>query len=142
MVRESPLGQPLALQLYRDGEPMTIRLTLLPRPKSGRDASELEDPTFGLTVRELTTDVRIALNLSDELEGVLVRRVTSGGPAALAGVRPGFVILTVGGRPVGSLTDYAQAVAFEQESRTPEVTLFCRVGANTAFFRLEPRWDE
>jgi serine protease Do len=141
VVRESPLGEPLPLQLYRDGEPMEMRLTLLPRPKSGRDANELEDTTFGLTVRELTTDVRIALNLSDEIDGVIVRRVTSGSPAALAGLRPGFVIMTIGGRPVGSLTEYAEAVAAEEEAGNPEVTLFCRVGANTAFFRLQPRWE-
>ena len=36
------------------------------RPTSARDAVEYEDKRFGLTVREITTDIRIALNLSED----------------------------------------------------------------------------
>lgn len=141
LVRESPLDQPLPVDLLRDGEPMRIRLTLLPRPKSGRQALEYDDEVFGITARELTTDVRILMNLTDDVEGVLVRRVESGSPAALAGIRPGFVILSVAGRNIASLDDYAQAVATAEQARSEEVTFFCRIGANTAFFRLQPRWN-
>ncbi len=141
LVRESPLDRPLPVNLLRDGDPAEIRLTLLPRPKSGRQAIEHEDETFGLTVRELTTDVRILMNLTEDVAGVLVRRVESGSPAALAGIRPGFVILTVGGRNVASVSDYIEAVEAEEQSRSDEVTFFCRIGANTAFFRLQPRWN-
>jgi serine protease Do len=140
LVRESPLNEPLPLTLIRGGETMDIRLTLLPRPKSGREAQEIEDETFGLTIRELTTDVRIALSLPEEVEGVIVRRVRSGSPAALGGLRPGFVILSVGGRPVGSLAAFTAAVEAEKQTRNSEVSFFCRVGANTAFFRIQPRW--
>lgn len=141
LVRESPLDQPLPLQLLRDGQPMDLRLTLVPRPKSGRDAIEYEDEQLGVTVRELTTDVRIFMNLSDDVQGVLVRRVNSGSPAALAGIRPGFLILMVGGRNVTNVEDYAQVINTAEQARATEVTFFCRIGANTAFFRLQPRWN-
>lgn len=140
LVRESPLNEPLPITLIRDGQPMEIRLTLLPRPKSGREAQETEDTVFGLTVRELTTDVRIALNLTEEIGGVIVRRVRSGSPAAIGGLRPGFVILAIGGRPTTSLETFTAAVEAEKKAQNSEVTFFCRVGANTAFFRVQPRW--
>lgn len=140
LVRESPLGEPLPLTLVRDGQPMDLRLTLLPRPKSGREAQEVEDSTFGLTVRELTTDVRIALNLTEEVQGVIVRRVRSGSVAAVGGLRPGFVILALGGRPTPNLQAFTKAVEDEKKAKNSEVVAFCRIGGNTAFFRLQPRW--
>jgi serine protease Do len=140
LVRETPLGQPVPVRLLREGESVDLRLTLLPRPKSGRDAESYDDDTLGITVRELTTDVRIVMNLPDDVQGLLVRRVKSGSPAALAGIRPGFVILGIGRRPIGDVEDYQHAIEAEAAVRSPEVTVFCRIGANTAFFRLQPRW--
>lgn len=140
IVRESPLNEPLPLTLLRGGETLDLRLTLLPRPKSGREAQEIEDTVFGLTVRELTTDVRIALNLSEDVQGVIVRRVRSGSAAAIGGIRPGFVVLALGGRPSPNLQAFTNAIEAEKKARNSEVTFFCRIGGNTAFFRLQPRW--
>jgi len=140
LVRESALGQPLPLTLVRDGQVIDLRLTLLPRPKSGREAQETEDMVFGVTVRELTTDVRIALNLSEDVQGVIVRRVRSGSAAAIGGIRPGFVVLALGGRPTPNLQAFTAAVEGEKLAKNSEVTFFCRIGGNTAFFRLQPRW--
>lgn len=142
LVRESVLGEPLNVEFLREGEPMEIRLTLLPRPKSGRDALELEDPIFGLTVREITTDARIVMNLAEDVEGVIVRRVKSGSPAAIAGIRPTYIVMTVAGRPIRTVQDYAEAIEEEAKLRASEIRMFCRVGANTAFFRIQPRWDD
>lgn len=140
LVRESPLDHPLDIHLMRDGEPVDMRLTLRPRPKTRQEAREFEETAFGLTIRELTTDVRIALNLPEEVGGVIVRRVKSGSPASLAGIRPGYVILAVSGRPIRDIEGYQRAVEAEAAAQSSEVTLFCRVGANTAFFRIQPRW--
>lgn len=142
MVRESPLDEPLSIQLLREGDPMEIRLTLLPRPTSGRDARELEDPVLGLTIREITTDARIVMNLSEDVQGVIVRRVKSGSPAALARIRPGYVVMSIGGQAVGNIDEYMAAVEEVAKAKPSEIRVFCRVGANTAFFRIQPRWEE
>lgn len=141
MVRESAIGESVAMDVLRDGEPMFIELTLGERPTAARDAEQFEDEVLGLTVRELTTDSRLALNLSEEIEGVLVRGVRSGGPAALGGIRPNFLIMGIGRQPIRNLNEYRQLIGLMQEARPEEVTLFCRVGANTAFFRVRPRWE-
>ncbi len=142
MVRESPLEEPLSVKFIRDGEPMEIKLTLLPRPKSGRDADEIEDDVFGLTLRELTTDARIMMNLSEDVDGLIVRRVKSGSPAALAGLRPGFLVMAVGDRTIRTLEDYTDAIEVESRVKPREIRVCCRVGASTAFFRVQPRWAE
>ena len=142
MVRESPIEEELSVTLYRNGVLQTIRLTLMSRPKTARDAEEFEDTTFGLTVRELTRDVRIVLNLSDDIEGVIVRRVKSGSSASLAGIRPSYILLRFGDHPVRNLEEFELAVTAVTEETPDEVTVFCRVGATTAFFRLQPRWND
>lgn len=141
MVRESPLEEPLSVEFIRDGETTEIKLTLLPRPKSGRDALQIEDDVFGLTLRELTTDARIVMNLSEDVEGLIIRRVKSGSPAALAGLRPGFLVMAVGGRPIRNIEEYTAAIDAQSEVKPREIRVFCRVGSSTAFFRIQPRWE-
>jgi serine protease Do len=141
LVRETGVGQDVEVDFYRDGEPMTIGLTLAGRPKSASDAGEFESETFGITVRELTQDVRILLNLSEDTRGVIVRRVKPGSWAFLGGMRPGVIIMGLGGHPVTTIEEFRAAVAKVEEEKPQEVSVFCRVGSRTRFFRLEPRWD-
>ena len=141
LVRETDIGREIPVKILRDGESLVIRVVLTERPVSAKDAEEFVDDTFGLTVRELTTDVRILLNLSDDTQGVIVRRIKSGSWAHLAGMRPGVIILRFGEYPVSSIEDFESAVNKVKEEKPAEVPVFCRVGARTGFFRLQPRWE-
>ncbi|MBX7256183.1 MAG: PDZ domain-containing protein [Candidatus Hydrogenedentes bacterium] len=141
LVRDTGVGKPVPVKLIRDGQPLEISLTLTPRPKSAKDAGEFEDKTFGLTVREITTDVRILLNLSEDVQGVIVRRVKSGSWAELAGIIPGTIILNFGDYPVTNLKEFQDAVAKVSEAKPNEFSAFCRVGARTGFYRIRPRWN-
>jgi len=142
MVRESPIGTALPVTVIRDGETLAMKLTLSTRPKTARDAREYEDRILGLTVRDITTDVRIAMNLSSEVQGVIVHRVRSGSPANQARMGPRIIILRVGDQPVSNVEEFEQAVEGLRESQAEEVSLFCRIGAKTGFFRLRPRWAD
>ena len=142
MVRESPIGQTMTVSLLRGGKSVDVTLTLTLRPKSAADAEEFEDAVTGLTVRELTHDVRLRLNLPQDVSGVLVFSVKSGSPANQASLRRGFLIVSVGETPVANLDDFRKAMTAVSEAKPAEVTLLCRVGANTAFFRLQPRWTQ
>jgi S1-C subfamily serine protease len=142
MIRESPLDTPLPFTMIRDGETTEATITLTVRPKSRRDANEYEDERLGLTVREVTLDVRITLNLAEDVEGVIVRRVQSGSAANQAQLRPGMVILRVGGEAIANLEEFEAISHRLAEEKPAEITLFCRVGATTAFFRMQPRWDD
>ncbi|MBP8129653.1 MAG: PDZ domain-containing protein [Candidatus Hydrogenedentes bacterium] len=142
LVREAGAGRELPVKVLRDGQPLELKTVLGTRPRSAQEAGEYEDPHFGLTVRELTTDVRIALNLPENVEGVIVRRVKSGSIAQLAKMRPGVVILRFGGHLITNLADFQAAVEKAAAEKPPEVVVFGRLGPATGFFRLEPRWEE
>ncbi len=141
LVRDTPIGTAVPVRVLRDGQPLELQVTLAEKPKAARDAGEFEDKTFGLTVRELTTDVRLVLNLSEDVKGVIVRRVKSGSFADLAQIRPGVIILNFGGSPVTNLDEFKEAVAKAAETKPGEIAVFSRIGPRTGFFRLQPRWD-
>lgn len=140
MIRDSEPNSVLNLQMLRDGKEQEIAVTLGLRPRSARDAEEFTDETFGLVVREITRDVRILLNISEDVTGVIVRRVISGSPAHLAKIRPGVIVMGFGEHVVTNLDDYEQAVEKEKERKPSEISVFARVGTATGFFRLQPRW--
>jgi serine protease Do len=141
LVRDAGAGSDVKVKLLRAGQPMTVDLKLGIRPRSSKDANEYEDPIFGLTVREITTDLRIALNLAADVQGVIVRRVKSGSVAQVGKMRPGVIIMSFGDHPVTSLDDFKAAVEKVAKEKPAEVSVFARVGPATGFFRLEPRWN-
>ena len=140
LVRQAGAGNEVEITLLRAGQPEHLRVLVGQRPRTSRNADEYEDPILGLTVREITTDMRIAMNLPEQLEGVLVRRVRSGSPAQEAGIRAMLVVLRVGDHSVGSLEEYRAAVTQLMEAQPKEISLFGQAGATTGFFRLIPRW--
>jgi serine protease Do len=141
LVRESPLEQDILLRIYRNGEVENITLVLTERPKSARDATEHDDEVFGLTVRELTTDVRILLNLPDNLQGVLIRKVESGGAASLAGIPANALVIALNNVPVANIEEYIAAVEQLSEQKPAEIAVLVRAGSRTGFFRMQPRWN-
>lgn len=142
MVRETPLEQDIPLKVYRDGNVIDVTLVLTERPKSARDAAEYEDKVFGMTVRELTTDVRILLNLPDDVHGVLIRKVESGSAANLAGIPPNALVVALNNIPVANIDDYRAAVATLSKQKPADVAVLVRAGTRTGFFRMQPRWNE
>jgi S1-C subfamily serine protease len=65
---------------------------------------------IGVEPRDLPADLAASLGL-EKVTGVLITGVLQGGPAALAGVRPGDVVTDVGPRSVRTTADLLKAVA-------------------------------
>jgi len=140
LVRDTGAGQPAEVNILRDGKAETLTVQLGVRPPTEQDAAEHEDKLLGITIRELTTDLRIRLNLSEDVKGVIVRRVESGSAAQVGKMMPGAIIMAFGDTPITSIEDYKKAVEALTAQRPSEITVFGRVGPATGFFRLQPRW--
>lgn len=140
LVRETEPHKVVEIEYLRDGTADTTLATLGVRPRTVHDAEEYTAEAIGLVVREITRDLRILLNLDEEVSGVIVRRVISGSPAHLARMQPGVIIMSFGDYPVSNLEDFARALRHVEEEQPAEISVFARVGPATGFFRLRPRW--
>ena len=140
LVRDTGTGKTVAMDLLRDGKPLAVEVTLATLPRSAQEADEYEDAVLGLSVREITRDVRIALNIGEDVRGVIVRKVKSGGVAQIGKMRPGVIIMALGDHPVTGIADFQQAMEKLRAAKPAELAVFARVGPQTGFFRLKPKW--
>lgn len=140
LIREVGAGNDVTFKVLRGGESIELTAKLVERPRSASEAREHEDEIFGLTVRELTTDMRIRLNVAADVSGVLVWRVRSGSWANIAGIRPGTLILNVGDYETPNIESFKEAVTKTAEAKPAEVPVFCLVNQTTSFYRMQPRW--
>lgn len=99
------------LTIVRDGQrrDVTVRIGKLSEEKVAAKGSAQSAATLGLTVQTLTPELAQQFNAKPG-EGVVVTDVASGSIAALAGVRPGAVILEVDRRAVNSAAEFKQAL--------------------------------
>lgn len=141
MVKEQTPGAEVEIELLRDGEMLELTTTLGRRPRAAQDADEYMDEQLGMSVREITRDLRILLNLGEEVQGVIVRRVVSGSPAQAARIQPGLIIMSMNSFTITNLEDYQEATSFFERDKTDEITLFIRAGTQTGFLRLRTRWQ-
>jgi serine protease DegQ len=65
---------------------------------------------IGVEQRDLTPDIAQTLNLPVK-QGVLITGVLQSGPASAGGLKPGDVVVSVGGKPVSSSSQLLNAVA-------------------------------
>jgi serine protease Do len=109
MVQQRQPGDTVALKVLRDGKPMKISVTLQEFNKSGAEeesaSSQTEKPKWGLSLSDLTPDLRQQLNAGDDVHGAVIQQVMPGSPADNAGLRRGQIITEINRHPVYSAAD-------------------------------------
>jgi serine protease Do len=113
--------------------PGTQRMAALGGPS--RNASGVEElPGTGLTVTDLTPELRERFGIDKELTGVLITEVEDNSAVAEQGLRPGDVIESVSMEPVATAREVAEKVqALREADRTAAMIMVSRQGAKTFF---------
>lgn len=99
-------GQKISLTYLRGGAATTVELTLEASPPDAQSAPKKKIEALGLTVRDLTYEVRDFYQLPADATGVVVAKVEPGAPAAVAKLVPHAVLRELGGRPVKDAADF------------------------------------
>ena len=108
-------GDAVKLDVWRQGAPTTLTATLVNADaKADKVASKKDTPAqgkLGLALRPLQPDEKQQSGIDS---GLLIQQAT--GPAALAGVQPGDVLLSINGTPVKSIEQVRTAVGKSEKS--------------------------
>ena len=107
-----PLGDHARLVVWRRGRERILAVPLEPAERRPRNVTTLQGrhPLDGLTVGELTPGLAEELELADLDRGVVVLGSEAGRFAQRLGLRRGDVLVSVNGRPVGSVAELQEVV--------------------------------
>ena len=166
MVRETPPGRTVRIEVNRGGETVSLEAAIEARKESflgrgGRafhlpDLSGIEIPPIDLSHLHGDGDTRIIIRRGPRLgveiedltpqladyfgvrsgEGILIKEVREGTPAEKAGLKAGDVIVKVEGRAVADAGDLREALDEQEES--VEVTIVRDRSERTIQVKLEP----
>lgn len=125
MAAETPVGTKVPVTVWRDGKPLDLSLTLseMPEPVSssvlpnGVDSAgtvEAKDlGLLGVSVAELTPEIRQKYRLAKNAVGLAVIKVVAGSDAALKGLKPGDLLVELDKK---KLADFQAAAYWENEA--------------------------
>jgi serine protease Do len=113
-VSEMSPGTSITIGILRDGKPMTLHATVgqyhAPgQEASGNESGQAQHARLGISVQDLTPDLRHQFNVPDDIHGVVVQSVQSGGPADQY-LTPGNVIVQVNRHPITSAQNFVDQI--------------------------------
>lgn len=125
-------GSTANLKVYRKGKNQNITVAL-------GSAAEGTSPAvitqkLGIEVENLTSDYAKQLGYSSTDEGVVITKVKPGSPAALAGIRPGFLIQAINHKKVANTKDYEAAL--NEGAQNKRILILARQGKMTRFYSI------
>jgi serine protease Do len=88
--------------------------------QSLRKHGRVDHAEIGVAAQSITSAMARGLGLAHD-RGVVVADIVPGGPADSAGMRPGDIILTVGGHPMPSLHDFTASLYLHRPEQVMEV---------------------
>ncbi|GHF30712.1 serine protease [Kordiimonas sediminis] len=148
VVALTKIGKPVDVVLIRDGERMTIPVTTgemseeLNRDEAIREGRERRSQTGerdmveGMELMSMNSDVRRRFNIADDVEGVVVVRVSRSSAAGRAGIRSGTVIMRVNSTQVTDASDVVSALDEAREAGRENALLLVHYRGNTVHLPL------
>ncbi|HEY7305449.1 MAG TPA: Do family serine endopeptidase [Bryobacteraceae bacterium] len=143
-------GSTVSLEVVRNGQPTTIKVTLGTRPggvdwnkRGGNNDNEPDNDNGsdanasarGISVEELTPDLAQQIGVPPGTHGVVVDSVDATSPAA-DGVARGMVITAVDRKPVNSVSDFKRLMS-QAEGKSVLLTITSQNG--TGFTVVQPK---
>jgi len=135
-------GTEVSVVYLRDGKPHTTKAKLALRPtKFGTDrgnadenAGNDEGVLNGVSVGDITPDVREEMEIPARIKGAIVQSVDQNSPSALQGLHEGDVIIELDRRPVHNAEE---AVKLSEEIKGPKVMVLIWRAGSTRFIVID-----
>jgi len=141
IVESLAVGETAKLGLLRAGKPVAVAVKLEATPKSASRANTARQEALEFSVREIMPMDRMESRRFKDIKGLLVSDVTQGGWAAMAGLSPDDVVLSINGTATPDIPAFEEAMAHVMKARPRTVTLFVQRDYRTHFVFIEPDWS-
>ncbi len=126
-------GSIIKLKVNRKGQILTLPVTL----GTSNDTLNVNGSIvqkLGMEIDNLTPDVAKQLGYTQKEEGVVITKIKPGSTAALAGLRPGFLIQAVNHKKVTNIEEFNEAISQTENKR---ILLLIRQGNATRFYSIK-----
>ncbi|MDP6542574.1 MAG: PDZ domain-containing protein [Phycisphaerae bacterium] len=110
-------GKKFTGTFFADGKQVKKKFTVVPSPTHYHTAAKFKSKKVGLTVREMTYEVRRYFLKTAKDPGVIVSAVEPGSKAGVGGVRPFEIITHVNDQPVSGVKEFEKAIKGKTELR-------------------------
>ena len=109
-------GSVATLDILRDGQPMTLKVTLGERPSDlgarvGSGGGIQQGALKGINVENITPSVRDRAGIPANVTGVVISQIDPNSPAAQYGLQEGDVIESINRQPVRNVGDFNKLAA-------------------------------
>ena len=142
-VGETEVGKSVRVVVFRDGGTQTLMVTLGRReeaegavPAAAPSNEPIESDVLGLTVSELTDELREQLSLGSAASGLVVTDVDEASEAYEKGLRAGDVIAEAGQQKVETVSDLEDRIEEAREAGRKSILLLVRREGEPRFVAL------
>ena len=142
-VAETTVGKEVRVLIFRDGETETLLITLGRRedaeravPASVNSEEPITNELMGLTVSNMTDELREQLGLPADSEGLVVAEVSEDSEAFEKGLRAGDLIIEAGQEKVASVADLSTRIDEAKEAGRKSILLLVRRAGDPRFVAL------
>jgi serine protease Do len=140
MVANSPIGEAVPVDVLRNGEVVTLAVTLGRREEAeaaipaSTDAAPVPEVTemLGLTLSEVTAELAAEYGL-DDTPGLVVTAVDPMSDASLKGIMSGDLITEAGQKPLATVADFTARITEAEEAGRSSLLLLIRRGGDPRF---------
>ncbi len=135
-------GKKVPIVIFRNGKEITLEVVLKERNEAsvdklatneskGRESASETGQRLGLSVSNITGDLRQQYNIQPDVSGVVVTDVDQASQAAGEGIQPGDVIQELNRQPVASVKEFDRIAKSIKDNTA--VLLLVRRGENSMF---------
>lgn len=141
-VGNTQVGKAVDVVVFRNGESQTLKITLGRRetaeavPASAPASDPIEEEFLGMTVSNLTAELREELGLDEEAEGLVVTDLADTSDAFDKGMRAGDLIAEAGQQQVETVGDLEDRIADAKDAGRKSLLLLVRRGGDPRFVAL------
>ncbi len=150
IVAKTKVGSKAKITVLRDGKELELNVILEERKDDVDNILRQTKPSdegailnnTGLTVQELSDDIRQRYGIPKDISGVVVTKVEPLSPASKQQITPGTVLREVNNREVKAPADVAEQILIAQEKGRKSISAFVYQGGSNRYLALPIEAEE